>query len=546
MRSDGRRTLPARRPAPACRAPDRFKAGIAQVDRRHSVARWEIEKVAAAHLLEALRVALDHLRDFTMTGQAPEMGASRNASATYAQVRRLRTYLQRCVSAYTEIVELDLNEEDQNLLAACAIFEVANLDRKLNGPSRPGSDENAWMEERRRALTHWAVSFATRRIEHIPVADESLFLTASVQALLREIQRRVVAENQRSGVHRLTRETAGAPTVPAAPPAPMPAAAYADPYAGRMPPTQQHPQAAPPGYVDPAWAHAQAVPAPGYDPYYSAHPPPQDPRLAAAPPPAAYYAPPDELRRGPSGREFGIPPPPHGAPARPAAAGPGYPSAAPGYQASRPAYAPAPSAPAPAVHAAPGTTAPDAALAQDPTGGLDLEPRKLHDPRVRGLMLLDLRGYERALRANDHRMCVVHLGSVLEASCIDYALAHRRDLALNGAPETWNLEVVVRRVLGEDISSMDRALLFHLAAARNLLRPAIQLSNPMVVTAATQAELTQFVRRVLTAMGYTGAAEPAAPPPAASPMAAGAPAGLPPAPPPRPSSPGLPGWLRGS
>ena len=540
------------------------------------MARWEIEKVAAAHLLEALRVAMDHLRDFTMAGESADMGASRNASATYAQVRRLRTYAQRCVSAYTEIVELDLNEEDQNLMAACAIFEVANLDKKLNGPMRPGGDDVGWLEERRRALTHWSVSFATRRVDHIPVADESIFLTPSVQNLLREVQRRVVAQGQRSGVHRVTREMAGVPTIPTAAPPPPPAhpayppEAYAPrapsphhqaPHPGHQP--HAHPVAPPPGYVDPAWATQQpapphAPPPPGYDGYYGGYPPPQDPRAAPPPPPPPpqYYHPPvEDPRRAPgASRQFGIPQPPTGmasapAPARPAAPPPppGYPP--PGYPPPQQAYGqpaePPPAAPWPVAT----PVAAEDPAAETPGSGLDLDPRKLHDPRVRAILMLELRAYERAFRANDHRLCVVHLGSVLEASCIDYALTHRRDLALNGAPETWNLEVVVRRVLGEDISSMDRALLFHLNAARNLLRPAIQLSNPMVVTAATQSELTQFVRRVLTAMGYSSSGEP--PPPqvqqaGVAGMAGGHPHAMPVAPPPRPSNPGLPGWLRGS
>ena len=167
---------------------------------------------------------------------------------------------------------------------------------------------------------------------------------------------------------------------------------------------------------------------------------------------------------------------------------------------------------------------------------MDLDPRKLNDPRLRSILMLDLRALDRALRANDHRMCIVHLGSVLEAACIDYALAHRRELALSGAPETWNLEVVVNSVVGE-ISSMDRALLFHLSAARNLLRPAIQLTNPMVVTAAVHSSLVQFVRRVLALMGYVSTGEPQ-PAPASQPHLAAAH--------PRPGSGAPPSWVRGT
>lgn len=484
------------------------------------MARWEIEKVAAAHLLEALKASLDHIRDFTMSGQAADLNSGRSGSATYAQLRRLRTYVQRCVSAYSDLVEFDLNEDDQDLLAACAIFEIANLDRRLGGPTRAIGSEIEWLEGRRRALSTWAVAFATRKIEHIPVADESVFLTTTVQSVLREIQRRVVAAGQRSGLHRVTYETAGAPTVPSTPPEEPVGQGWSAPTHASPPyGTPSHPAPRPHAHSP---AAAPYAPPQSHDPYQGAHPVVVDPHHPA-PPPTGYPARPEPPAHGPRGsaHEFGIPSSPHGAP-----------SVAPAGYAAPPQRQPSPPPPQPL----PPTAQPNAPEAVS-IGGLDLDPRKLHDPRVRSMLHLDLRAFDRALRGNDHRMCVVHLGSILEAACIDYALAHRRELALSGAPESWNLEVVVGSVLGGEISSMDRALLFHLNAARNLLRPAIQLSNPMVVTAGTQAELMNFVRRVLTLLGYVGnreVVEAQAGP--SGPVAASS----------RPSSGALPSWLRGS
>jgi len=406
-----------------------------------------MEKVAAAHLLEALRVVLDHLRDFTLSQQNEPGTGGRNAASTYAHARRLRTYLQRSLSAATERIEVDFNEDDRNLLAAVAIFELANLDRKLNGP-RGQADEVAWLEERRRVLSHWAVTFATRKVDHIPAADDGALLTASAQAALREIQRRIVAEGQRSGLHRVTPGIAGMGAVPG-------------------------------GTFQPGGA---------------------------------------EQTRRPVARSFGIPPPQAHAVAAPAGPEPG----------GRPVRAGGG-----VPHVPPEPQAADEGDADVQGNSLDLDPRRLHDPRVRAVLQLDLRAFERAVRANDHRLCVVHLGSILEACCLDWALARRRELGLPGAPESWNLEVLLHHVFGSEVSSMDRALLFHLTAARNLLRPAIQVSNPMVITAATQAELTQFVLRVLAAMGYVGAGEPL---PLQSQPAA-------PTPPVRPAG-SVPSWMR--
>src|SRR5688500_5513418 len=101
------------------------------------MARWGLDKVAAAHLLEALRASSDHLRDLAIGEAARVTSGGRATSVMYAHVRRLRTYVQRCASACTEVVALDLDDDDRNLLAACAVFEIASLDRKLSGAPRP-------------------------------------------------------------------------------------------------------------------------------------------------------------------------------------------------------------------------------------------------------------------------------------------------------------------------------------------------------------------------------------------------------------------------
>lgn len=479
------------------------------------MARWEIEKVVVVHLLESVKVAQDHLRDFTMAGHQAAAAESRNAAHTYAQLRRLRTYIQRCVSAYTDIVQLDFSDADQNLVAACAIFDLAMIERKF-GAGRPTGADAEWLEERRRTIGHWAVRFATRRVDHIPVDDDSVFLLTGVQAVIREINRRIVADGQRSGAHRVTRETAGNPAMatPSVDPRAVPPPGY-DPYAqpaypqGYPPPQPAYPQA-PPGYPPPGYGQ------PAYPAGYPAGYPGVDPRVPPPPPP-----------RGAERREFGIPQPTMpGAPGQPVARGPA--PQAQGWGAPPPPMGGQPMA---ASELEPVEDEP----AAGPEGCIDIDARKLHEPRVRSILQLDLRAYERAMRDTDHRLAVVLLGAILESVCVDYGLKHRRDLAITGSPETWNLELIVRKALGDEISSMDRALLFHLSAARNLLRPTIQLGSPMVVTPTTHADLAAFVRRVATAMGYGSASELAASAPT-SPTA-----GLQ-----RPGAPALPGWLRGA
>jgi hypothetical protein len=141
-----------------------------------------------------------------------------------------------------------------------------------------------------------------------------------------------------------------------------------------------------------------------------------------------------------------------------------------------------------------------------------LEPRLLRDGRLRGLVPLDLRSYERAVAAQDHRLAVVLLGSVLEAALIDHLLPRKAEFGLQTTPDQWPLPDLLAKVLGDRLEPPDRMLVFHAFTARNLLRPGLQLVTPTVVTAATAQRLAAFVRRALHGLGYAaGAADASGP-----------------------------------
>lgn len=130
-----------------------------------------------------------------------------------------------------------------------------------------------------------------------------------------------------------------------------------------------------------------------------------------------------------------------------------------------------------------------------------LDVRQIQDPRLRSLMNMDLRAFERARAADDHRLSAVHLASILECALLDYALPRRKELNLAGAPDTWNPQELLTRVMGEQCSPKDRSLAYHLFMARNLLRPVTQLVSPTVVTAASLEKLQDFVGIALRTMG---------------------------------------------
>lgn len=135
-----------------------------------------------------------------------------------------------------------------------------------------------------------------------------------------------------------------------------------------------------------------------------------------------------------------------------------------------------------------------------------VDSHQFRDPRLRALVVLDLAALSRARIAKDYRIAAVVLGAILEAAVVDHALPRRTDLGLSGTPDTWNFPDLLVQLMGESFAPADRAIAYHLSSARNLLRPALQIVTPTVVTFASLEKMTDFVQRALHCMGFgTGA-----------------------------------------
>lgn len=140
-----------------------------------------------------------------------------------------------------------------------------------------------------------------------------------------------------------------------------------------------------------------------------------------------------------------------------------------------------------------------------------LDSARLRDPRLRALMVVDLRSYERVVAAGDHRLATILLAAIIEAAVVDHVLPRRGEFGLAGVPESWDPVELLMRVLGDAAEPKDRAMAFNLFASRNLLRPAVQMMAPAIVTAATCERLQEFARRVLHRIGLgvaSGASDP--------------------------------------
>ncbi len=133
-----------------------------------------------------------------------------------------------------------------------------------------------------------------------------------------------------------------------------------------------------------------------------------------------------------------------------------------------------------------------------------LDPNSIRDPRLRAIMALDLRAFERAVTANDIRLAAVHLTSVLEGAVLDHAMLRTTELGLTGTPDTWNAQEVLLRIFGERCQPQDRAAAYHVFAARRLIQPGQQLKAPIVVTALALRKHVEFVGQALRLMGFTG------------------------------------------
>jgi hypothetical protein len=149
----------------------------------------------------------------------------------------------------------------------------------------------------------------------------------------------------------------------------------------------------------------------------------------------------------------------------------------------------------------------DEVAAGSESGPALLDRNKIRDPRLRSLVGMDLTAYERSAAAGDYRIATVMLASVMETALLDHAIPRRSELGVSGQPDSWKMHDVLLLAMGDAVEPKDRSLAFHLFAARSLLRPALQMVTPAVVTAASFERLQEFVGRALHALGFGGAAK---------------------------------------
>lgn len=119
-------------------------------------------------------------------------------------------------------------------------------------------------------------------------------------------------------------------------------------------------------------------------------------------------------------------------------------------------------------------------------------------------MVLETKALNRAMDFGDQRLSAVHLSSIFEGVVIDVALQRRQELGLRGTPESWQLGKIVPVIFGSRFAGTDRNTVHHLVNCKNLVRPSVQLVNPLVVTRQTVVKMIEFVQCLLDACELTG------------------------------------------
>ena len=106
-----------------------------------------------------------------------------------------------------------------------------------------------------------------------------------------------------------------------------------------------------------------------------------------------------------------------------------------------------------------------------------------------------------ALRARRPRLASVLISAVFETLVLDAAMKRRGDLGLQGTPDTWNLQSIVPTLMGGRVAGPDRNTLYHIFSCRNLVRPSVQLNNPIVSTKEAVEKMLRFVQKFVVEAG---------------------------------------------
>ena len=159
------------------------------------MAQNQIKKVDVVCFLEAVKMTLDHISRYRLEMSQRGLRGASDLPQLYGDVRRLRDYLQRGVSACHDVVELDLSPEDRSLLVACCRRAVDSIDLRLEGEELVAEEERQWLQRKRVVLGDWVVEFAEKPLRELPIPKLSNIQTKGAKALHVRLQAKLYGDS---------------------------------------------------------------------------------------------------------------------------------------------------------------------------------------------------------------------------------------------------------------------------------------------------------------------------------------------------------------
>ncbi|MFK7740837.1 MAG: hypothetical protein AB8H80_10995 [Planctomycetota bacterium] len=152
----------------------------------------QVKKVVAVCFLEAVKLTLEHLgaRRLELSQEGVSGGATEEMTRVYGDLRRVRDYLQRCVSSYRDVVSLELDSGSASMLVASCRRMVEAIEHRLHERALP-DDERQWLRQKIQVLSDWAVEVAGKPIIDLPLARVSTLIGEFGRALTTRIQGKV-------------------------------------------------------------------------------------------------------------------------------------------------------------------------------------------------------------------------------------------------------------------------------------------------------------------------------------------------------------------
>lgn len=157
----------------------------------------QVKKVVAVCFLEAAKMTLEHLAEYRLTISQQGVQNIPDLPRLYGEVRRLRDYLHRCVTAFQDLAELDFADGDRALLVACCRRFVEAIDLRLASEQVLSGDEKALLQRKRTVITDWAVEFAEKPpLLELPLPRLSQVPTEGARALTTRLHQKLFPKSE--------------------------------------------------------------------------------------------------------------------------------------------------------------------------------------------------------------------------------------------------------------------------------------------------------------------------------------------------------------